>query len=216
MKKKKTIIYIDGFNLYYGAVIGTKYKWLDLMALSNNILGKGYDITGIKYFTAKVLDQRISRKNKRQRASDKQDVYIRALDKVTPNFLTYYGRFTKNIVKMPSANPKLKGRKVPVVKVEEKGSDVNLAVHLLNDAWEDSYEVAMVVSNDSDLGESLRLAKEVHQKEIILVNPNNKAYTTRDLAKHANKVYKIKENIIEESQLPDHIPGTNLHKPEGW
>ena len=46
-----------------------------------------------------------------------------------------------------------------VYKTEEKGSDVNLALHVLNDAWLDQYDCAVIVSNDSDLAESLRLVK---------------------------------------------------------
>lgn len=44
-----------------------------------------------------------------------------------------------------------------VWKNEEKGSDVNLAIHLLNDAWNNRFDVAVVVSNDSDLAEAMRL-----------------------------------------------------------
>lgn len=61
--------------------------------------------------------------------------------------------------------------RVVVWKNEEKGSDVNLALHVLNDAWLDVYDCAVIVSNDSDLAESLRLVKAQSRKIIGLVTP---------------------------------------------
>ena len=58
-----------------------------------------------------------------------------------------------------------------VIKTEEKGSDVNLAVHLLNDSWLDVYDCAVVVSNDSDIAEAMRLARHHHGKLIGLITP---------------------------------------------
>ncbi len=55
MLKKRTIVYVDGFNLYYGSLRKTIYKWLDLRAFFSNLLGKQHNITEIKYFTAHVF-----------------------------------------------------------------------------------------------------------------------------------------------------------------
>ena len=51
-----TIVYIDGFNFYYGAVKGTPYKWLDLEALCRRLLPKD-QIVKIRYFTARVASR---------------------------------------------------------------------------------------------------------------------------------------------------------------
>ncbi len=51
---KRTIVYIDGFNLYYGALKGTNFKWLDVKKLSQNILDKDHDVIGIKYLTSMI------------------------------------------------------------------------------------------------------------------------------------------------------------------
>ena len=72
-----------------------------------------------------------------------------------------------------------------VIKTEEKGSDVNLAVHLLNDAWLDRYECAVVVSNDSDLAEATRLVKEHTGKALGLITPGD-SNASRQLLKHAD------------------------------
>jgi uncharacterized LabA/DUF88 family protein len=61
-----------------------------------------------------------------------------------------------------------------VIKTEEKGSDVNLAVHLLNDGWLDAYDCAVVVSNDSDIAEAMRLVRHHHGKRIGLITPRKR------------------------------------------
>jgi len=76
----------------------------------------------------------------------------------------YFGHFLRHRIAMEHANPP--PASVEVWKNEEKGSDVNLALHVLNDAWLNAYDCAVIVSNDSDLAESLRLVKAQHQKLI--------------------------------------------------
>lgn len=103
-----------------------------------------------------------------------------------------------------------------VIKTEEKGSDVNLAVQLLNDAWLDVFDCAVVVSNDSDLAEAMRLVKVHHpQKPIGLITPGERK-TSKQLKVHADFVRSIRPGAIKSSQLPDPIPGTNIHKPAAW
>jgi uncharacterized LabA/DUF88 family protein len=104
---------------------------------------------------------------------------------------------------------------VNVIKTEEKGSDVNIAVHLLNDAWLDHYDCAVIVSNDSDLTESLRLVKEQHKKKIGLITPG-KTHPSRELLKYADFTKRIRKGVLGASQLPDPIPGTTIHKPKVW
>lgn len=106
---------------------------------------------------------------------------------------------------------------VQVWKNEEKGSDVNLALHVLNDAWQDAYDCAVVVSNDSDLAESLQLVKSQHRKVIGVVTPGAPTRKTSwQLRKHADFVRPIRSWMLEQSQLPSPIPGTTIKKPTGW
>ena len=100
-------------------------------------------------------------------------------------------------------------------KREEKGSDVNLAVHLLNDCWLDLYECAIVVSNDSDLAEAMRLVNEHCGKTIGLVTPRLKQRSER-LRAQAQFVRPIRPIGLRSAQLPDPIPGTTFRKPAGW
>lgn len=119
------------------------------------------------------------------------------------------------MVPMENANPP--SSTVKVWKNEEKGSDVNLAVHVLNDAWLDLYDCAVIVSNDSDLAESLRLVKAHCGKLIGLVTPGAPTRTTsRQLSKHADFQREIRHSALRTSQLPDPIPGTGIRKPARW
>ena len=79
-----------------------------------------------------------------------------------PKVKVYFGHFLSHRVRAPLAQPVDNRRTAEVVRTEEKGSDVNLAVHLLNDGWLDAYDCAVVVSNDSDIAEAMRLVKYHH------------------------------------------------------
>lgn len=207
----RTIVYVDGFNLYYGAVKGTPYKWLDLKAVCQKLLESHNRIVAIKYFTARVSG--VADHGKPQR----QEIYLRALERHIPELKIHYGHFLSHVVKALLANPRAgKPRTVEILKTEEKGSDVNIAVHLLNDAWLDVYDCAVVVSNDSDLAESLRLVKQHHRKVIGLIFPRYKGHPSRELMKHADFIKKIRPGVLASSQLPSPIPGTGFHKPVGW
>lgn len=213
IKKQRTYIYVDGFNLYYGVLKSTQYKWLDLKALFQKMLNSSHDICAIKYYTAKI-----STRDDLQ-APIRQASYIRALKKHIPEFSVYYGHYLTHAVKLPIANHNGKKKKfIEVLKSEEKGSDVNMAVHLLNDSWLDLYDCAILVSNDSDLAESVKLVKEQHKKNIGLIAPINFKVRkpTQKLREQANFIKIIREGVLKVSQLPQVIPGTGIHKPEKW
>jgi hypothetical protein len=50
---QQTIVYIDGFNFFYGCIKGSPYRWLDLFHFAKAVLPKN-DIVRVKYFTAIV------------------------------------------------------------------------------------------------------------------------------------------------------------------
>ena len=160
----RTSIYVDGFNLYYGAVRNTPWKWLDVSALFRLVLKPYHRIGTIKYFTARVRPTA----NDPSKA-ERQDFFLQALKHHCPEVEIHFGHFLSHEVPMPLAPDGKKS--VTVIKTEEKGSDVTLAVHLLNDAWLNAYDCAVVVSNDSDLAEAMRLAK-LRNKRIGLITPS--------------------------------------------
>jgi uncharacterized LabA/DUF88 family protein len=207
MPKQRTYVYVDGFNLYCRALKGTSYKWLDLKALFWHLLGCQNDIKAIKYFTAIVSGKIDTNQPIRQKT------YIRALEKHTSEITVYYGHFLTHNGYMPRAGTN-QPQFVNVLKTEEKGSDVNLAVHFLNDAWLDKFDCAVIVSNDSDLAEAMKLVKKQTLKLIGIITPLK--YPSKELIQHANFVKRIRHGTLSVSQLPNPIPGTTLSKPTSW
>ena len=206
----RTFVYVDGFNLYYGALKGTPFKWLDPVALLNRILQPRHDIVKLKYFTARVSGTPAD-----QSKPQRQDVYLRALQRYRPEIKVYFGHFLRHRVRAPLARPAGPQRTVEVIKTEEKGSDVNVAVHLLNDGWEDAYDCGVVVRNDSDIAEAMRLVRRNCRKRIGLVTPG-KGKPSRQLLAHADFSRHVRVSGLQHSQLPYVIPGTNITKPAAW
>jgi uncharacterized LabA/DUF88 family protein len=213
MQEVRTFVYIDGFNLYYGSVKDTPYKWLDLKKFFKIVLHPKHSIESIKYFTALVSSPSYD-----PQKTTRQQVYLRALKTYTPEIEIFYGHFLSNPITAPLVNPTKNQKFAYVIKTEEKGSDVNLAVHLLNDAWLNRYDCAIVVSNDSDLEESMRLVKEQNLKKIGLFVPGfpKNRSISRELKAYADFIRPIRPKTLKASQLPDPIPGTSIHKPPTW
>ncbi len=207
MEKLRTYIYIDGFNLYYRTVKDTPYKWLDFKKLLSLLLSPRNEIQIIKYFTALVSGEQDPGKPLRQQT------YLRAVEKHIPELRIYFGHFLSHPVFLPLANSQpIQFAKVK--KMEEKGSDVNLAVHLLNDAWLDVYDCAVIISNDSDLAEALRLVKKQTDKIIGILTPVDRP--SKELLRHADFIKRIRKGALAQSQLPNPIPGTKIFKPDIW
>jgi len=211
----RTYIYVDGFNLYYGALKGTPYKWLDLRALFTNVLQPHNQIQKIKYYTA-----RVSARPDNPDAPTRQDHYLQALRAHIPEIEIIHGHYIQKPVKMRLAKkiPQRLSMYVTVLKSEEKGSDVNLAVHLLNDAWKDRYDCAVVVSNDGDLAESMRLVRKELRKIVLLLVPGEPSVrpASVQLKRWSSYTKHIPELALAASQLPSPIPGTSITKPPNW
>jgi len=206
----RTIIYIDGFNFYYRAVKNTHNKWVDFKTLFQKLLSSNNQITEIKYFTALVSGKQDSQKPIRQQT------YLRALKAYIPEIKIFFGHFLTHEVFAPLVQPIGNQKLIKIIKTEEKGSDVNIAVHLLNDAWLDNYECAVIVSNDSDLAESMKLVKEFHSNKVLGLIMPGKGHPSKELMKHSDFVKRVRKNILADSQLPNPIPNANIYKPSNW
>lgn len=222
-------VYMDGFNLYHGAAKRTGYKWLDLLALSRQ-LRKHDSIEHIKYFTA-LVERRTDDPGQRQR----QRTYWRALD--TPGCVARIeGHFTRWPKYMPlnwsveaiEEHAKrgynvvgVKPTMVEVLRSEEKGSDVNLAVHLVNDAHQansaSTFEVALVVSTDADLAGAIRIVTQDIGKPVYVCRPNPSA-RTRLLNSVATSVFDLRTSVLRASQFPPMLTDARgtFQKPPGW
>ena len=111
----RTNVYIDGFNLYYGAVKETAHKWLDVLALCGALFPRN-QISRIRYFTA-IVDARPPDLQQPVR----QQTYIRALETI-PCLSVHYGLFKTRPTRMRLVKPSASGATTAnVLKTEEKG-----------------------------------------------------------------------------------------------
>jgi hypothetical protein len=201
-------VYIDGFNLFYGALKRTPYKWLDVSKLAQILLPTD-TIQEIHYFTARVS----SRPYNPTSAHD-QSLYIRAL-KTIQNIHIVYGHFLTHSIPMYLSNV-TPPQKVWVDKTEEKGSDVNLASHLLRDAYLKRFEVSVIMTNDSDLAEPVRIVAQELGLPVGILNPHQ--FHSREVRQYATFVKRIRQGDIASSQFPATLTdrkGT-FAKPAGW
>ena len=209
MKKKRSIIYIDGFNLYYGAVKGTPYKWLNLERFFT-LLRQDDDIQAIKYFTALIDGSHRSN----------QETYLLALATL-PRIHIYLGKFKTKSVKCLVPECRHIGSRFFRMQ-EEKRTDVNIAVHMLADAFNDSCERLVVVSGDSDLVPAIReLKRNRPDREVIVYVPANDP--TRGAAVEiraaADKAKTLPNTLLQKAQFPAKFRSTEnswIEKPVFW
>lgn len=99
--------------------------------------------------------------------------------------------------------------------MEEKGSDVNLASHLINDAWAGRYDAAAVLSNDTDLVEPIRIVTKEINKPVTLLcaSRHGAAYALKNVA---TNVLHISKTHLRTSLFPGTIAGTSIAKPSTW
>ena len=166
----RTRIYIDGYNLYYGCLTKTPYKWLDVLALfETGILptilyqsargrsGAAMELLhepAIKYFTADIIETAA----KGQDSVSSQAHYHNALTKklgrriafVKGNYSIYKAKQPLISADAPERKPR-ECEKVQVWKFEEKQSDVNIALHMFDDALQGKVDQVVLVTNDTDL-----------------------------------------------------------------
>lgn len=210
VQRPRTSVYIDAFNLYFGALKRTPYRWLDLEALCRAYL-PGNDIVSIKYFTAKVS----ARGNDPQQPV-RQQAYLRAISTL-PTVSVIYGHYLSHVVSARLASSPDSGSPyVKIIKTEEKGSDVNLATHLLHDAHLNRFDIAVVVSNDSDLLEPIKLVRQELNKTVGVLNPHKNP--SRAILPHVDFYKSIRRGALEQCQLPDMLMDSKgtIRKPVGW
>lgn len=203
-------IYVDGFNLYYRALKRTPHKWLNIAKLAREILDPNDEIEAIRYFTADV-----SPKSGDPDAPVRQETYLRAL-RTLPDLTIHKGRFLSKTKTRPLVSDITKF--VEVHDTEEKGSDVNLASHLLSDAFRDLFDVALVVSQDTDLCEPLRMVLSDLKKTVGVVwldssNPGRRHKRVTSFIRHANT------STLKRCQFSDPvigIGGKKIKKPVEW
>lgn len=203
-------VYIDGLNLYYRALRGTPHRWLDVGKLARLLLPK-HDIGRIRYFTA-IVTNRPDDPTQAQR----QQTYLRALETVT-NLTIHYGHLLPKTKRRPLARQPRTGRRtVEILDTEEKGSDVNLASYLLLDAFEDDCEMAVVVSNDSDLVLPIVMVRSRLGKQVGVFDPSRRR--SFELHGAASWYRPLRRGPLSASLFPDTLSDSQglITKPPSW
>lgn len=219
----RTVVYIDGFNLYYRMLKPKPaVKWLNPLALAQNVLSQQHHICRVNYYIA-----RVSARAHDPQAPARQATYLNALSSI-PQVRIHEGTFMTSEPWMPLAVPpqaKPDGYAwappppavVKVIKSEEKGSDVNLGAHLVRDAFTDVFDVAVIITNDSDLVEPIRIAVGEANKRVGILVPVR--YPTQSLVNVASFYLHIRPGHLLKSQFPQQVQladGTMVMRPASW
>jgi uncharacterized LabA/DUF88 family protein len=197
------ITYIDGFNLYHGlrSKYGRKFIWLDIEKLSQQLLQDRQILEKVKYFTAMIRDN--------PSKEFRQKTYISALSTLSKVEI-YYGKYLVNQHICPNCNHI---ENIP----SEKMTDVNIATHLITDAFTNQFDVAKIITADSDLTGPIQMVKKLFpNKKIVVAFPPDRV--SFDLKNTASYFY-IGRRKFELSQLPEKIilnNGTMLQRPQSW
>ncbi len=220
----QTIIYIDGFNLYYGCLKNTDDKWLDLFALFSYILNEqnpNSELIKIKFFTANIKTKFATNK----RAQQSQLAYHRALKHTYGDnieIISSYFSLEKAI--LPKYQKQIdKDDTVAVWKLEEKKSDVNLVLNAYRDAMNDIAKQFVFVTNDSDIEPVITYIKsDFPCCKIGIITPvrkNSKRPKNDDLSKNADWTKKYLDNYsLSRYQLKNQVATKKkpIIKPDYW
>jgi hypothetical protein len=207
--KPRVIVYIDGFNLYYGALKDVPpLKWLNLERFCK-MLRPHDDIQSIRYFTALLTP-----------AKPNQETYLKALS-TTPLVNVVLGKFKDKTVKCrvgPCAHTATRKFKVP----EEKRTDVNIAISMLDDAYQNLCDHLILFSGDSDLVPSVNMVRRRFPAKKITVyvpfrDPIRGAAVELRVA--ASQHRDLPLAFLSKAQFQDAIPdgaGGTINRPADW
>jgi uncharacterized LabA/DUF88 family protein len=202
---ERVVAYIDGFNLYFGlkAHSGRKDLWLDLQLLVERLLRGNQELREVWYFTARTRDE--------PDAERRQAVYLDALASYCPRVRRMEGRFQPRIRSCRYCQARWVG-------YEEKETDVNIAVALVEDAVLDTFDTALLVTADSDLCPAVAAVKRLRPaKRVIAAFPPRRNSVA--LTGAVDAYMRIGSGNIRSSQLPPKVVtagGVVLERPEYW
>ena len=209
IQRPRTHVYIDGYNFYYGAVKDTPHKWLDFSRLLR-MMRPHDDILRIYYFTA-LVDAGGHRA--------RQETYLGALATL-PNFEIVLGKFLRKNVRCRVAACTATCDRFFSTS-EEKRTDVNLAVYMLDDAYQNTCDRFILISGDSDLVPSVHRIKErFPQKDVYVYVPaKGRQGSAYELRASADRARDVPLNLLQHAQLPARVPkggGGFFEKPTSW
>ena len=208
MEKKKVIVYVDGYNFYFGLKNGgARWKriyWLDIVKFFERMMKPDQELVEVNYYSARPLDD--------QQAADNQDVLFSA-NKLNPKFKLHLGRYKKKKIKCQNCGFKIKT-------YEEKESDVRVATGMLSDVFTKRCDITIIVSADSDMIPSVEIIKASDPNHPVhtFIPPNQKSFALISKCNSTVWLEHYKARFVQ-SMLPDEVTLPNghvLHRPANW
>ncbi len=204
---ERVAVYLDGFNFYHGLMAKGwgRYRWLDFRALMEQRIREGQALESIKYFTASVTHE--------PNRLPRQDTYVRALE-AHSGVQVIKGTFEMRDKQCPECKAWYK-------RPQEKRTDVNIATHLLADAFDGAMDTVYLICADADLVPAVAFAKERFGTKFVLIDPPRRH--SNELADLVDHHWHFTENQLRGCQLPNPVEHLNrrgktkrIYRPEGW
>lgn len=203
---QRVIVYVDGFNFYYGikeSYPWKKYYWIDLVALFQQFMLPHQELVAVKYFSARPLGD--PSKGLRQNA-------LFQANQRNPKFKLILGKYLRKQIECFNCHYRINT-------YEEKQSDVNLATQIVADAFLDNYDIAIVVSADSDMIPAIEIAQEAGKAVFIYFPPNHRSSNLRTISRGKPIYLERYESRFKKALLPDEVElpsGFKVKIPEEW
>jgi len=201
---ERVIAYVDGYNLYYGLrEKGWKrFYWLNIQAMVGHLLKPGQMLVVTKYFTTIVKKPEDRRR--------RQAVFLEALQTLH-DFQIYYGHFLADTVSCRNCGHTYET-------YHEKMTDVNISVELMSDAFQDRFDIALLVSADSDLVGPVKAVQRLfsHKRVVVAFPPGR---SSKALKQAADAQIYVSRSVLAKSVLPDQVIkpyGYVLRRPVEW
>jgi uncharacterized LabA/DUF88 family protein len=202
-RAEKVIVYIDGFNLYFGLKSRgwQRFLWLDLSKMSQSLLKPNQTLVRVKYFTSRIRlphDKAI-----------RQNTFLEALETL-PNVDIFYGNYqiNKRTCRNRGAIDRVKS---------EKMTDVNIATEMLTDAFQNKFDTALLISGDGDLTTPVkRIAQAVGKRIVLVYPPDRRSFALEAVA--STHMFLGRQHLAN-CQFPLHVRKANgfmLSRPAAW
>ncbi len=203
VKKERVIAYIDGFNLYFGMREAgfDKCRWLNVKKLVESLLQSNQELVGVKYYTSRVSNNPDKQK--------RQSTYVDALE--STGLEIFYGNYQDGTEECRRCGHIWRTAK-------EKMTDVNIATAIIVDAYKDAYDMAMLISGDSDLTPPIKAVHSLFaQKRVFIAFPPKRHNSSMALVAKGSMIIGRKKLV--DAQFDEEViskTGYKLKIPTEW
>ena len=203
VKKERVLAFIDGFNLYFGMrEAGFHHcRWLDVKRLVQSLLQPNQELVGVKYFTSRVSNNPDKQK--------RQSTYIDALE--STKIEIFYGNYQAGTAECKRCGHVWRNEK-------EKMTDVNIATAIIVDAFADKYDMAMLISGDSDLTPPIKAVHKLFPQQRVFIAFPPKRHNS-SMAIVAKGSFIIGRKKLMDAQFDEEVisnTGFKLKRPLEW